>query len=90
MVDVFYLDFHIFLEVGECPAYWAGEGGGDQGIVVRTGGPIRRNPIGFYDSRRLLRKLEAFDVWLVAISNPSSSKDDLLFNDTFNGAVFQN
>jgi len=32
---------------------------GDQGIVVRTRRPVRRNAVGFYDSRRLLRKLKA-------------------------------
>ena len=32
---------------------------GDQGIVVGTGRPVRRDTVGFYDGRRLLRKLEA-------------------------------
>ena len=33
---------------------------GDQGIVVRTGRPVRRDTVGFYNSWRLLRKREAF------------------------------
>ena len=32
---------------------------GDQGIVVRSEWPVRRDTVGFYDGRRLSRKLEA-------------------------------